>query len=222
MTDRPIDLQDEFEAAHAALTPAHRDRLHRLGVESWVTDARCPLIGAARVRFEGDRFEPALDDGEPAVIVAARGDDGPRTLDHPDPVGAAAMGAPIHDLIAFTTKRPERWATRLGAVDALGFMPPQILLSADPTDGAVWFWPSPLAWLVAGCDGICVLTGDPATIRAIVTTARRPYCDDPALAARLRAIAARPLEVPPFTVMGRTAFFDWALGDATAARRAAA
>lgn len=220
--ERMIDLEAEFAAAQAAMTSAHRDRLHRMGVETWATDARCSLIGTARVRFEGQRFfEFAPDDGDPAVVVAARGDDGPVGPDHEDPIRAAAMGEAIHDLVAFTTTRPDRWATRLGAVDHLGFMPIQAMLSSDPTDGATWFWPHPLAWLAAGCDGVAILTGDPATIRSVVLSARRPYCEDAALAAQLRAIAARPMPVPEFKVMRRTEFFDQTLGITLSARRAA-
>lgn len=216
-----IDLAAEFEAAQAAMTAAHRERLHSLGVERWVTDPGCRLIGAARVRFAGQRFEPAPDDGEPAVILAVRGEDGPTTLDNVDPIRAAVLGEQILDLIAFTTTRPDRWALRVGAVDHVGYMPPQIVLADDPTDGATWFWGSPLAWLVAGCDGVCILTGDPAKIRSIATSARRPYCEDPELAGRLRAIAARPQAVPQFAVMSRTEFYDRALGITPAARAAA-
>jgi hypothetical protein len=219
--DPMIDLAAEFEAAQAAMTGAHRDRLHRLGVETWATDPRCLLIGAARVRFEGDRFEPAPDDGDAAVIVAVRGEDGPTTLDHADPIRAATMGEAVLDLLAFTTTRPERWALRVGAVDQIGYMPIQEMRSSDPTDGAAWFWPTPLAWLADGCGGLCILTDDPAKIRSIVTSARRPFADDAALAARLRAIAARPMPVPAFAVMSRAEFFDATLGIAPAARAAA-
>lgn len=220
--DPIIDLDGEFRAAQAAMTPAHRDRLHDLGVERWVTDLGCRLIGAGRVRFEGDRFEFAPDDGVSAVVLAARGDDGPVTLDHPDPVRAAVMGEAVLDLVAFSTKRPERWACRIGAVDCLGYMPVQSMRSKHPTDGAAWFWPTPLAWLVDGCGGLCILTDDAAKIRSIVTAARRPHCEDAALAARLRAIAARPLAVPEFAVMSRGEFFDAAMGIAPAATREAA
>lgn len=217
-----IDLCSEFAAAKAAMTTAHRDRLRGLGVEAHLVDARCPLIGTARVRFDGDCFEPAPDDGERAVIIAARGDGDTIGTEHEDPIRAAVMGQNLLDLLAFTTTRPDRWATRLGAVDSLGFMSPQIMLGDDATDNAVWFWPSPLAWLTAGGDGICILSRDPMIVRDIVMSARRPYAEDPALAARLSAIAARPLPVPKFTVMSRSRFYDLALGIKPAAALEAA
>ena len=133
-----ICILDELMAALAA-APSHVDHLLHLGVPPAAVD----MCGTAKIRPDGDLYQPD-DDGLEAVVV---------------PV---FDGGEIADLLAFTLADPARWWTRLGAHWALG---------ADALD-CLWLcdqlrvYRTPLRWLRAGApyNGLAILDCDAAKL----------------------------------------------------------
>ena len=148
------DLEAEWSAATAAVRQRHLDPLRlRYGIPPMTIMER---VGVARVRVEGDHYEPA-DDGVEVVVVAAF--EGPPRL----PDGRWRAPNQIVDLVVFRPAEPTRWWSRCGIVAALG----EEMLS-DFSDDPVQVWRNPLAWLRAGAVGVCPVSRAPAAVRVVV------------------------------------------------------
>lgn len=150
---RPIDLVHEWSAATSAVRQRHLDPLRlRYGIAPPTILDR---LGVARVRVEGDCYEPD-DDGVEMVLVASFA--APPRL----PDGRWRAPNEVVDLVAFRPADPGRWWTRCGIVAGLG----EESLS-DFGDAPVPAWRSPLAWLRAGAAGICPVA-EPAAVRDVL------------------------------------------------------
>ena len=116
----------------------------------------------------------------------------------PDPNGGRALVVPVYDgdelvdLVAFHTITPERWLLRHGAGWALGL------------EGSVeryrWGDPlpmhkTPLDWLKAGCDGLCVIDWEAPEVRTL-TDFPRLLIRDEALKRRTIAALTKPSRLP--------------------------
>jgi hypothetical protein len=175
-----IDLGAELFEAQRALTRAHQAALIAAGVSRAVITLG--LIGAARVAFEGTAYRPD-DDGKAALIVPARVDpENPHGFETEDPAGAAWLGD-IVDLVAFPPELPDRWALRIDVATALG-----AYLSPRP----VLVHRTPLDWLIAGADGLCLLTGDVHEQQRILSDCHELAAEDAEHAAELRRILRAP------------------------------
>jgi len=197
-----LDLDAELADALAHVRPQHVERLAALGVARFI--ARPLLVGVARVLFDGVYYQPH-ESGSPAVIVAVRGDrDDGSEIEHAAPIDAARRGEGLVDLIAFAPNAPDRFALRAGNAIVLGFMPPQYL-SPEP----VRFHRTPLDWLRAEADGVCILDDRPQVAAGILAHCRGGVIvADLEHGRQLSRISERPWPVPPIYVadrVGRTA-----------------
>lgn len=149
----PIDLAAEWSAARSAVRQRHLGplRLRYCIPPPTILD----WLGIARVRVEGDHYEPD-DDGMEMVLVTAL--EAPPRL----PDGRWRCLNPIIDLVAIRPADPGRWWTRCGVVVALGG---ESLSSFD--DAPVPVWRTPLRWLQLGAAGICPVA-EPAAVRDVL------------------------------------------------------
>ena len=151
------DLLAEFEAAVTGCTDADHDALAALGVSDW-TIVRTPLdvIGAAQVRAGSDGLFDFVEEG------------GRRAWVLPTNLAGSYRAAEIEDLIAIDQRPPHHWRLRLGIAEILGgheierrvFGSGRYVhsdLRRGPTDEPLRIWRTPLAWLQAGAEGVCVL-----------------------------------------------------------------
>ena len=145
------DLEAEWSAATAGVRERHLAPLRlRYGIPVMAIMER---VGVARVRVEGDAYEPDADGFE--ALVVASFTDPPRRPD-----GRWRAPNEIIDIIAFNPAEPGRWWSRCGIVAALGEES-----VSDFSDDPVRVWRNPLAWLRAGATGICPVSPDPAAVR---------------------------------------------------------
>lgn len=198
IADPMIDLAGELAAALANVRPAHRTRLADLGVPPFVLSRELALVGVERVEIEGDTYQPHPG-GSPAVIVAVRVPHGmaPGDLDHPAPQAAALVGEQVVDIIAFAPDAPDRFATRLGIAECLGFLAPPFL-KPPPTRVHA----APLDWLRAEGKGIAIVAREATSIRRVLMAAAPGGIEvrHAAFARTLRRIAERPWPAPRITV----------------------
>jgi hypothetical protein len=104
----------------------------------------------------------------------------------------AAQSGYLIDLLAFHPARPDHWALRLGVATWLGSIAPQHC-NPDP----VRVWRTPLRWLQADSEGLCLLTRDRAENHRILTACLGGIVADDEIHAReLRRVLERPWRVP--------------------------
>lgn len=128
----------------------------------------------------------------------------------PDPEGKPALVVPVMeygepiDIIAFHTGQPARWWWR----DGIGS-----LLGHDLLTRCVWpgdelpVVSTPLAWIVAGGEAVCILDWDLPDHE--ISPLRDFYglqCDSQILASRLRKRLAQPRKVPPISFPKETSY----------------
>lgn len=142
MRREPVALGAEWLPARATreLRHAHDDALAKLGVPAPVRQG----LGAARIVTKG-RFWAPDEAGTPAVLVPAFGLRDAEPEDGDD--------AEIVDLVAFDLDRPAESWVRTGGASYLGALH---LEDTDP-DEPLNAFATPLAWLIAGCDGVVVI-----------------------------------------------------------------
>ncbi len=160
------DLLAELAHTQDPLGPTWYARFRELGFPDRVIFGVRPLIGVGRIVTHSDGLFEFHDDGEVALVV-------------PEGEPESPGWAVVPDLIAFKPSEPGRWWLRRGQVDLLGAynMAPWKL---SPTT----IHETPLSWLRAGADGICIVDWglDPATA---LLPAGDLVAETPALEARL-------------------------------------
>jgi len=99
------------------------------------------------------------------------------------------------DLVAFTSNQPLAWLLRLGHGWSLGLLDG---LERHSWEDEVRLWASPLDWLRAGCDGLCIIDW---TAPEVLELSRLPsiHCQDRILSERLKEALARPYRLPVIT-----------------------
>jgi hypothetical protein len=95
------------------------------------------------------------------------------------------------DLVAWDPRTPLQWTLRVGVAAWLGCVPPQYLAPAP-----VHIRRSVLSWLRSGCTGLVPLSPDLGIIYSLLMTFGELRAEDPAHAAELRRIVARPWSSP--------------------------
>lgn len=160
-----VDLAEDMRLAIDAMTFAACQALAEMGVPrgllAQLTGAG--LIGRLRVREAGSRWEPS-EDGVWRLILPVEDWHGE-----------------LVDLVALSSGDPDAWSLRLGEGLLTGW---HALLSAEDAAGRIAarradgldiaaedqaatqlrLRATPLAWLIAGFDGICVVDWRPAAI----------------------------------------------------------
>lgn len=181
-------LLDEMRAARAALTAEHRVELLEHGVPADLI-GRYSLIGAARIRINAGLYDP-VPDGRPAFITPALIDN-PLTPEAADPLACARVTGDLVDLVAWHPRHPSRWALRVGSATWLGATEPQYM---EPDPVAVRR--SPLSWLRADCDGLVILSTEPAEAYRLLSSLHAIIAEDAQHVAELRRLVRQPWPLP--------------------------
>jgi hypothetical protein len=173
-------ISHELRDLSLAATPLLLHRLKALGVP-WSTiaqmGARHYFGGSSRVIDIDDGLYAPSDEGAPHLVLPVFED------------------GELVDLVAFTAQQPLAWLLRLGTGWSLGLIDG---LERHSWQEEVRLWASPLDWLRADCDGLCVLDW---TAPEVLELARLPSirCQDKTLAERLREALSRPYRLPTIT-----------------------
>jgi hypothetical protein len=185
-------LAAEMRVARSALIPEHWDELTEHGVPVPLI-ANYGLVGAAPIRVgKSGLYEPALD-GRLAYITPVRIDN-ELTAVAEQPLSSARILGHLVDLVAWHPRHPLRWALRTGAASWLGCIGPQYM-APDP----VAVRRSPLAWLQAECDGLVILSNEPADAYRLLCGMHELLAEDAEHAAELRRLVRRPWPLPRIT-----------------------
>jgi hypothetical protein len=173
-------ISHELRDLSLAASPLLLHRLKALGV-AWPTIARMGhrhyFGGSARVIDIDDGLYSPSDEGTPHLLL-------PVFEDHE-----------LVDLVAFTSDQPLAWLLRLGVGWSLGLIDG---FERHSWQDEVRLWASPLDWLRADCDGLCILDW---SAPEVLELARLPSirCQDKLLAERLREALNRPYRLPIIT-----------------------
>jgi hypothetical protein len=144
------------------------------------------LIGVGRIVTHSDGLFEFHDDGEVALVV-------------PEGEPESPGWAVVPDLVAFAPDNPSHWWLRRGEVDLLGAYN-MTHWRLSPTT----VHETPLSWLRAGADGICIVDWSLDPLTALLP-AGDLVAETPALKARLeRRIVEVALESIQITVAGAT------------------
>lgn len=190
--ERDVDLERELALAIGNLTPEAYLPLKAIGVPRHLC-VTCDLVGIARVDFRADTYDPN-DDGEPALIIAVRGDGRWMSeITHPNPRAAALIGPDVIDLVATSLADPTKFRRRLGVALTLGYVlprsfhPPRARIHRTPRD-----------WLAADADGFVILErGDEPIAQALVACPAGISTPCRAYGAVLQRVAQRPRSSTP-------------------------
>lgn len=191
------DLTREHAAAVAALTDAQRDDLILTGIDP--IDIALGMVGAARGRVVGDRFEPLPGDRW-AYCTPIRVDPfHPLSLETPAPASVLRVGE-IIDLVFWRPQQPRRWALRVGAAEYLGLIPPQY---CRPERVAIHH--GVIDWFRGGCNGLVILSPHPwVTYRVLSQCSSGLVAEDERHAEELRAALDHPWPRPEIFVRRET------------------
>lgn len=142
-------LYDELKAAIArARRGGDRQRLAERQV-------KCPLVGSALVRADGNLYQPDEAGAEAYIFsVLARTHvcaGGHLTAD-PTPRDLAGAAVPLVDLAAWRPSKPRSVLLRRGSVSALGWD-----LDTGETHEALQLWTLPTSWAAADFRGLVVI-----------------------------------------------------------------
>jgi hypothetical protein len=182
-------LATEMRVARSALMPEHWDELTEHGVPVPLI-ANYGLVGAAPIRVDkSGLYEPAPD-GRLAYITPVRIDN-ELTPEAEQPLSCARILGHLVDLLAWHPRHPTRWALRTGAATWLGCIGPQYM---EPDPVAVRR--TPLAWLQAECDGLVILSNEPADAYRLLCGLRQIDAEDAEHATELRRLVRQPWPLP--------------------------
>ena len=177
------DISRELKELSLSASPLLLQRLKTLGVP-WSTianmGARHFFGGSTRAVDTEDGLYAPSQDGAPHLILPVFED------------------GELVDLVAFRSEQPLAWLLRLGVGWSLG------LLDGFERHGweqEVRLWASPLDWLRADCDGLCILDW---SAPEVINLASLPNirCQDEHLAERLKVALTRPYRLPTITHSG--------------------
>ena len=174
------DISCELRDLSLSASPLLLHRLKALGVP-WSTIAQMGhhhrFGGSARVIDIDDGLYAPSDEGTPHLILPVFEND------------------ELVDLVAFTSDQPLAWLLRLGTGWSLGLLDG---FERHSWEVEVRLWASPLDWLQADCDGLCILDWSASEVLEL---ARLPSirCQDKPLAERLREALSRPYRLPIIT-----------------------
>jgi hypothetical protein len=187
------DLLTELYAAQGALTVEHRATLGALGISD--ATIASGLVGVAGIQLDnqGASYQP-IEDGPEAFITPARVGTGILTPEDSVFELVPQYGALI-DLVAWSARYLECWATRRGIAGWLGAIPPQYLMPP-----AVQIRRSPASWLCAHTRGLCLLSRDCLDVYRVLSLCRTLEAEDEAHVAELQRILERPFNAPPITI----------------------
>jgi len=155
-------------------------RLKALGVP-WATIAhmghRHYFGGSVRVIAIDDGLYAPSDEGKPHLILPVFED------------------GELVDLVAFTSEQPMAWLLRLGTGWSLGLIDG---FERHSWEDEVRLWASPLDWLRADRDGLCILDW---SAPEVYNLSRLPNirCQDDRLAEQLMHALSRPYRLPNIT-----------------------
>ncbi len=136
------DLGREFGRATDGVTPLLVEHFQRMGIPRRIIFGARHYLGAGRITTTSAGVFEFHDDGELALIV-------------PEGVPEWPGWAEVHDLIAFKLDSPTRWWRRRGDADLLG------AFNITPWRlSPLVIHETPLSWLQAGADGICIVDWD--------------------------------------------------------------
>jgi hypothetical protein len=186
------DLAAEYEAALCATSDADLAQLREAGVGESALALVKPAVAPIVVRRSDLSFEPDPDGGT-AFILPVRVEQ-PLSPEAADPEFALLEG-PIVDLVAFSVRFPDRWATRCGNATWLGCVEAQYM-----GPDAVPVWRRPLDWLANDCRGLVLLTRDRRERYRVLTWLDTILAEDEDHAADLRELLAQPWPAPPVLV----------------------
>lgn len=173
-------ITSELRDLSLSARPPLLHRLKALGVP-WSTiahmGARHYSGGSSCVIDVDDGLYAPSDEGTPHLIIPVFED------------------GELVDLVAFSSDQPLAWLLRLGCGWSLGLLDG---LERHSWEDEVRLWASPLDWLRADCDGLCVLDW---SAPEVVELARLPgiRCQDQTLAKQLREALSRPYRLPEIT-----------------------
>jgi hypothetical protein len=180
-----INLPSELRRAAEAVTQSTIDRLRALGVRvEWLADYPTYPFGVLRAEAVGDGLFQASNDGSPHLILPVLED------------------GELVDLIAFRAADPGGWLLRSGEGWCLGL--------ADGLSSLVWrdavnLHATPLDWLRAEGDGLCILDWSAALDIRQLDVLPHIICADQTTADNLRRAMTRPVRLPRISVMGALA-----------------
>lgn len=174
------DISRELRELSLAATPPLLHRLEALGVP-WATIAnmgnRHYFGGSARAIDVEDGLYAPSEEGAPHLIL---------------PV---FENLELVDLVAFTSDQPMAWLLRLGTGWSLGLIDG---LERHTWDDEVRLWASPLDWLCADRDGLCILDWSAPEVLEL-SRMGRIRCQDRFLSERLKQALSRPYRLPEIT-----------------------
>lgn len=175
------DIPCELRGLSLAAQPSLLCRLRQLGVNQ-----RTIAQMGNRHFFGGSDRVIDIDDG--LYAPSANGE--------PHLILPVFENCNLVDLVAFTSDKPLAWLLRLGVGWSLGLLDG---LERHSGEDEVRLWASPLDWLRAGCDGLCILDW---SAPEILELARLPNirCQDSKIAELLRDALTRPYRLPNITV----------------------
>ena len=133
------NLADEFALTTDGVTPLLVERFRQMGILNRIIFGARHYLGVARIVTHSDGLFEPHDDGELALIV-------------PEGMPEVPGWEWIEDLIAFMPDDPSRWWRRCGDADLLG--------TSNITPwrlSPLTIHETPLSWLRAGVEGICVV-----------------------------------------------------------------
>lgn len=184
-------LHEEMRTAVRGVRQAHIDRILALGVDRAPfcrLGMTQPQFGVMRVRALSDGlYEPDQDGGTAAIVPVM-------AMERLDTILGQIDLPCLVDLIAFQTVSPARWQWRIGTGWALGAH-----LLTEPDSDAVEIVATPLEWMSAGGEVVCVLDwSEQSPAWFYLRTAPELVVNNEMLAARLAAGIERATPRPRF------------------------
>lgn len=181
-------LNDELAKSIANVETKHIRHLIGLGVPpSAIAEigARQPSFGVLRIEHGGDGLFWPAETGFTAMVLPVL-ERSPR-----------ACLPSVVDLVAFRSARPSKWWWRIGAGALLG----SELLSDHWLSDPLLVVSTPVAWLRAAGEAVCILNWDCSDFELSPLRDRQELrCDTAELAAKLRDRLMKPKSVPRIVV----------------------
>lgn len=174
-------LFSEFEQYVDALDDTGLQHLLSLGITGTAI-GNAGLIGVAHIEMEGTHWQPE-ESGIPTLII---------------PVGMDNSFGRIVDLVALQTVNPRIWWLRTGIGAMLGYWN---LEEAAYFQQQLTVHATPLDWLKADCEGICILDWK-GYLPIWLSDIKQIHCPDVMTGQRLSTTLERNIALPEIRVGG--------------------